>query len=171
MSLLSWLIEEVKKWVEPFVRGIIDPIIKGAQNAVKFVSDGLSALQSAWTNFTSKTLPDLWKAIENASVSFVENIENIANYTVEKIENTYNYVTQEIHNVYHTTEQYITQEIGASQEWVETVFGVNLRKGIEEWVQKYVVSAFNDLIGAWIGGILKDFQEGFEEGLKEAQES
>ena len=171
MGLLADLWTRFKALLPDWLLYFLGLVIDFIDNLVLELDKGISWLEGQWLNFTSKTLPELGKAIQDLSNDFVSFVENGATVFVETVENTYNYITQEIHNTYHTTEQYITQVIGADQDWVENTFGVNFRKGIEEWVETYIVSAFSNLIGAWIEGILNSIAEGAEEWFRELEEA
>lgn len=169
MGLLEDIWAMIRGLVDALIHSIVDPIQKWVQNAISSIWTTISAVQTAWGYFTSKTLPDLWNAIREAGNNFVTYVENIYN-------NTYTYVTQEITNVtqniyrtYQTTEQYITQVIGASEEWVQNFVAGLIPADFVKDPLGYMQTAFNGFIEYWIHGAVKSFQEGLEEGLRESE--
>ena len=129
MSLLGDLWEGFMAWVRALVDSASATLRTWAKGITDALEAGLSSLRGAWDNFRTKTLPDLWKAIENAADTIVQNIENnitnvsefvtnVYNYGSEYVTNVSNYITENITNEITNVTKNITQVIGADQDWV-----------------------------------------------------
>lgn len=129
MSLVSWIWGALVGKVRELILSIVDPIKDWVRNALKALGDILDSLRAAWENFTSKTLPDIWKAIEDLGKKIAQNIEtnitnlteyvtNVYNYMTEHVTNINKYVTENITNVNKYVTEHITYVTGTTQEWV-----------------------------------------------------
>lgn len=169
MSLLSWiwdgirgliedLINAVNAWIRPYVKGLVTGVTSFAENLVdgvrsalentrKILGDSISSLRGYWTNFTSKTLPDLWAGIGNLrislSVKITQSIGDVRIWVATQILNTRIFVNSQIAKA--VPRGFIRNPIG------------------------YIQAAFNGLVEFWIHGAVKSFWAGFEEGLKEEE--
>ena len=129
MSLLGDLWEGFMAWVRTQVDSASATLRTWVEGITDKINEGLSNLGGAWDNFTTKTLPDLWKAIQDAANNVVETIENnitnvtefvtnVYNYGREYVTNVNNYITEKITNEITNVTKNITQVVGADQDWV-----------------------------------------------------
>ena len=171
MGLLEDIWAGIRGKSEWLIHSIVDPIVNKISEGIKQIADWVTGIESAWKNFTSKTLPDLWTAIQEASATFVEYVENIYHVTEEYITNTYNTFTEEIHNTFHTTKEYITQVIGVDQDWVQNYVATIIPVDFVKDPVGYISTAFNGFIEYWVQGILNSMAEGAEEWFRELEEA
>ena len=171
MGLLEDIWAGIRGKIEWLIHSIVDPIVNRINEGIKQIADWVTGVESAWEHFTSKTLPDLWTAIQEASATFVEYVENVYHVTEEYITNTYNTFTEVIHNTFHTTKEYITNVIGVSEEWVRNYVAGLINPDFLKDPLGYLNGAFLRFIDPWVQGILNSMAEGAEEWFRELEEA
>ena len=169
MGLLSWiwdgirgwveaLIHTVNAWIRPFVEGLISGakafahnLVSGVesvlQNAQKILGDGLKSLRGAWDNFTSKTLPDLWKALGNLRVDFSTGIARSGEDLRKWASDTFGPTKKKVDDLFRD-EDFITLTRDP-WEFVEII--------ARRYTDRYMQDA------------AKSFTEGLQEGLRESE--
>ena len=167
MSLLSGIWDGIVGWVEDLI-----------DSATAWLGSKIAWLRGAWDNFTTKTLPDIWRSLQENANNIVSALENAAGSIVNKVENFYTEVHNHITNFNTIRNEFVTNIIGASKEWVLDQ-GADIRgyidnrlltyapQGFQSNPEEYVKTHADERYLAGLFKVMESFGEGFVEGLEE----